>query len=197
MSKSLERLSIFKENNLGLHRDNKVRLFPHNPRWSEIFRREANLIISSLNIPSLKLHHCGSTAIPKIVAKPIIDIVGEVTDLKELDEKKERLENLGYEYKGEYGIKGRRYSVLYNPEKTMGFCHLHIFQSESKELEDHILFKDYLIANPEEALKYENLKKSLNIPRSEYSNAKSNIIAELLENARINFTNSSKTDLFR
>ncbi|WP_412470105.1 MULTISPECIES: GrpB family protein [unclassified Halobacteriovorax] len=175
--------TVFEEHGLGLERDNKVRFVDHNNKWRDVFKFESKRIADSLNINSLKLHHCGSTAIPNIVAKPIIDIVGETSCLEELDKKKELLEKLGYEYKGEYGIEGRRYSVLYNFEKTKGFCHLHIFESGSKELKDHIIFKDYLISNPSAALRYEELKKSLDIPRSEYSNAKTEIISELLEEA--------------
>ncbi|MCF8060712.1 MAG: GrpB family protein [Bacteriovoracaceae bacterium] len=176
--------SKFTKNGLGLIRDNKVRLVGHNPKWADVFDFESSRISKALDIKSLKLHHCGSTAIPNIVAKPIIDIVGEVVDLEELDKKKELFEKIGYEYKGEYGIKGRRYSVLYNSEKSMGFCHLHIFQSGSKELENHILFKNYLISNPEASSRYEKFKKKLELPRSEYSNAKTQIILELLEEAR-------------
>ncbi|MFG1486540.1 GrpB family protein [Halobacteriovorax sp. RZ-1] len=175
--------TVFEEHGLGLERDNKVRLVDHNNKWRDVFKFESNRIVELLNINSLKLHHCGSTAIPNIVAKPILDIVGEISSLEELDKKKDLLEKLGYEYKGEYGIEGRRYSVFYNFEKTKGFCHLHIFKSGSKELKDHIIFKDYLISNPSAALRYEELKKSLDIPRSEYSNAKTEIISELLEEA--------------
>lgn len=178
------RIENFEKSNIGLLRDNKVRLLEHLPSWKKLFQNEADLISNKLCIDSLELHHCGSTSIPSIVAKPIIDIVGAVDSLEELDTKKELLEDIGYEYKGEYGIKGRRYSVLYNTDKTKGYCHLHIFLKNSPEFENHILFKDYLIKNKEAANRYENLKKSLNVPRSEYSNAKTEIILELLKEAR-------------
>ena len=111
---------------MGLSRT-EVKLIGHRKEWAEIFSRESKLIIKEVGIKSLKLYHCGSTAIPNIVAKPIIDIVGEISNLEELDGLKERLEMIGYEFKGEYGIKGRRYSVLYNSAKTIGYCHLHVF----------------------------------------------------------------------
>ena len=113
-------LQIFKDNGIGLLRDNKVRLVEHNRNWSKVFQVESKRILDSLNIKSLKLFHCGSTAIPNIVAKPIIDIVGEINSINELDINKEKLINLGYEYKGEYGIEGRRFCVLYNEEKPLG-----------------------------------------------------------------------------
>ena len=123
-----------------------------------VFEVESKRIIDALDIETLKLHHCGSTAIPNIVAKPILYIVGEVSSLEELDEKKAVFVELGYEYKGEYGIPGRRYSVLYNEDKTLGYCHLHIFKSGSEELLNHVIFKDYLVGNPEAASRYELVK---------------------------------------
>lgn len=178
------RLDHFEKENLGLERDGKVRLVKHNKRWKRVFSDEAYLILHSLNIESLKLYHCGSTSINDIVAKPIIDIVGSVDDLGLLDKNKDKLEKIGYEYKGEYGIKGRRYCTLYNSSKTKGYCHLHIFQENSEALFDHIGFRDSLRKDQEAALRYEEVKKSLNVSRSEYSDAKTEIITELTANKR-------------
>lgn len=177
-------IKLFEKNGLGLLRDNKVRLVEHNKNWGKVFDFESKRIIDALNIESLKLHHCGSTGIPNIVAKPILDIVGEVLSLEELDEKKAVFFALGYEYKGEYGISGRRYSVLYNEDKSIGYCHLHIFKSNSEELLNHVIFKNYLINNPEAARRYESVKKSLDVPKSEYSSAKTQVILELVEEAK-------------
>ncbi|MCP4911692.1 MAG: GrpB family protein [Oligoflexia bacterium] len=176
--------SIFLENGLGLERDNKVRLVEHNPKWKDVFTRESTRILEGLEIESLKLHHCGSTSITNIMAKPILDIVGEVDRIDELDSNKDRFEAIGYVYKGEYGIPGRRYCVLYNEDQTLGFCHLHIFSKGSTELIDHILFRDYLRENERAAEKYETVKRSLNVPRNEYSDAKTDVITELLKEAR-------------
>ncbi|MBT4790134.1 MAG: GrpB family protein [Halobacteriovoraceae bacterium] len=121
-----------------------------------------------------------STAIKGIVAKPIIDIVGTVSDLQELDLLKSKLARIGYDYKGEYGIKGRRYSVLYNSEQTKAFCHLHIFKEGTKELHNHIGFRDTLRLNNEAAIKYEAHKKTLNSSRHEYIIAKCKIINEII-----------------
>ena len=175
----IKRLDIFSKEGLGLKRDNEVRFKEHNPRWKRIFSDEAYLILHTLNIDSLKLYHCGSTAIPGIVAKPIIDIVGTVAFLDEIDDAQKKLENLGYKYKGEYGIKGRRYSTLYDEKEEFGFCHLHIFKEESKEFFDHLNFRDTLRLDREAALKYESFKKELDLPRDKYSERKTQIIHEL------------------
>lgn len=180
----MKRIDLFKKEGLGLKRDNQVRLLNHNPRWKRVFSDEAYLILHKLNIESLKLYHCGSTSIPGIVAKPIIDIVGTVSSLDELDKAQEKLEDLGYEYKGEYGIKGRRYSVLYDEKKEMGFCHLHIFREDSKEFFDHLSFRDSLRLDHDAALKYESFKKSLDLPRDKYSEAKGKVIHELMSDLK-------------
>jgi GrpB-like predicted nucleotidyltransferase (UPF0157 family) len=179
-----ERLEKFKQYDLGLERDNVVRLIPHNERWKRVFSDEAYLILHSLNIDSLKLYHCGSTAIPNIMAKPIIDIVGSISSLTGLDEVKSKLEEIGYEYKGEYGIKGRRYSVLYSPDKKIGYCHLHIFKEGSTELHDHLSFRDYLRIDSKAATKYEECKTSLDIPRDQYSKQKGSTIKELMSSSK-------------
>lgn len=177
----------FKENGLGLVRDNKVRLLQHNKNWAEVFKYESSRISKELKIDSLKLHHGGSTAIPGIVAKPVLDIIGEVKELEEVDLKKQALSDIGYEYKGEYGIVGRRYSVLYNQDKSIGYCHFHIFLAGSDKLLDHLLFKDYLIQKPEAAKRYETLKLSLSTERSHYSKAKAQMIMDLIREARTYF----------
>lgn len=181
---------IFADNGLGLLRDNKVRLLAHNRRWANVFEIESQRIMTALNIASLKLHHCGSTAIADIVAKPILDIVGEISRLEELDEKKAILVALGYEYKGEYGIASRRYSVLYSEDKSLGYCHLHIYKSASEELLNHVLFKNYLNENSNAARRYEAVKKSLAVAtaRSEYTNAKAEIIMQLVKEAKAYFS---------
>lgn len=178
----MQRYKELEQANLGLEHDGSVRLLPHNLLWRRCFSKEAHRIYEALKIENLKLYHIGSTSIPSIKAKPIIDILGSVRRLEDLDEKQEALKQIGYEYKGEYGINGRRYSVLYNPEKTKGYIHLHIFEDNHTELQKHLLFRDYLRANSTQAKKYEKLKLELvevNTPRGEYTNKKGKLIAEL------------------
>lgn len=174
----------FEMHGLGLKRDNKVRLSVHNDRWSDVFAFESERILGALNLKSLKLHHCGSTAIPNIVAKPILDIVGEIESIQEIDLLENKFIELGYEYKGEYGVSGRRYCVLYNADKTISYCHLHIFEKQSEEFINHVAFRNYLIEHPLVANKYESLKKSLTLPRDQYTDAKSSFISEMVQDAR-------------
>ena len=80
------------------------------------------------------------TSIPGICAKPIIDIVGSVDRIEDLDAKAGQLERIGYEYKGEYGIPGRRYSVLYNPD--LSHKNTMLYASDKFPSANFIEFKD-------------------------------------------------------
>lgn len=180
------RILEYQNQGLGLTRGT-VHLSPHNPKWKRLFSDEAYFIFDKLRDESLRLYHCGSTAVPGLDAKPIIDIVGSVSSVEQLDSKRNLLESIGYEYKGEYGIAGRRYCVLYNPEKTNAYFHLHIFEHDNPDVERHICFRDYLRKSEKARSDYSSEKSRIvqsNTPRSEYSSAKSPIILMLETEAK-------------
>jgi len=179
-----ERITEYENEGLGLKR-NSVEHMKHNIRWRRVFSRESYLIQHQLNIESLYLYHCGSTSVPGISAKPIIDIVGSVCSLEKLDRLKSKLEKIGYEYKGEYGIEGRRYCVLYDPKKQNGYVHLHIYKQGTQEIKDHLIFRDHLRLNAATAKEYESFKLNLNVPRPEYSDSKRVIIQKILNDAKL------------
>lgn len=87
----------------------KMEVQDYNPEWEREYLLEKNRLQHVLKEVAIKIHHIGSTAIPGIKAKPIIDILIEVTSIDELDELTKEMKELGYEAKGENGIKGRRY----------------------------------------------------------------------------------------
>ena len=82
---------------------------PHDVRWREEFASESVLVARCLGENVVATHHIGSTAIPGIFAKPIIDILVEVADVGAVDSYNEAMELGGYESMGEFGIPGRRY----------------------------------------------------------------------------------------
>lgn len=137
-----------------------VKVVPHDPLWRDAFETEAKSIAEALGENALSVRHIGSTAIPGIHAKPVIDLLVEVVDLERVDEQSSSMEALGYEAKGEYGISGRRYFRKNDLEGTRTH-HVHVFRTGSAEIERHLAFRDYLIAHPSEAGKYGELKKKL------------------------------------
>lgn len=138
----------------------KVEVVPHNPRWRNEFEAEAKHIAAALGENVVTIHHIGSTAIPGIYAKPIIDVLVEVKDITGVDGQSAAMQSLGYEVMGEFGISGRRY-FRKNNQDGVRTHHIHVFESGSAEVVRHLAFRDYLIAHPEEAQKYSELKKKL------------------------------------
>lgn len=132
----------------------------HDPSWKMAFEDEARSIERVFGTTPIQLYHIGSTAIPDILAKPIIDLLGTVHRLKDVDENAHALENLGYEAMGAYGIEGRRYFRKFD-SNGIRTHHLHVFEEGSQHAERHLAFRDYLTAHPEVAKEYSTLKERL------------------------------------
>ena len=138
----------------------KVEVVPHDPTWRGAFETESKQIALAITENVVAIHHIGSTAIPQIHAKPIIDILVEVKDLTKIDVQSSALEALGYEAMGEFGICGRRFFRKGN-EAGIRTHHLHGFEVNSAQIERHLAFRDYMISHPEEAQQYSELKREL------------------------------------
>jgi GrpB-like predicted nucleotidyltransferase (UPF0157 family) len=138
----------------------KVVVVPHDPAWAAAFASEAVALNAALGGAVVALHHIGSTAIPTILAKPIIDILGEATSLDAVDAHAAAVVALGYEARGEFGLPGRRYFSKRTPEGIRTH-HLHIFQQGSTSVQRHLAFRDHLRAHPAKAADYAALKARL------------------------------------
>ncbi|WMJ81656.1 GrpB family protein [Clostridium sp. MB40-C1] len=137
-----------------------IEVVEYSPSWKEEFIKESKLIQDVMDKEILKIHHIGSTSIPGIFAKPIIDFLVEVKDINNIDMYNDDLSKLGYIAKGEYGIKGRRFFLKGLYHRTH---HIHVFETGNSEIERHLNFRDYMIDHPEEANDYGELKKELAI----------------------------------
>ena len=136
----------------------KIEVVDHDPSWRGRFETERDLLSRALGEVALKVHHVGSTAVPGLAAKPVIDILIEVTGLDALDALNGRMEALGYEPKGEFGIPGRRYFRKGGSDRSH---HIHAFVCGDSNITRHIAFRDYLRAHPEVAREYGALKKRI------------------------------------
>lgn len=137
-----------------------VEVVPHDPRWRDAFEAEAKQVAAALGENAVAIHHAGSTAIPGIHAKPIIDLLVEVRDVAETDARSAAMASLGYQVMGEYGMPGRRYFRKDGADGTRTH-HVHAFLAGSGEVERHLAFRDYLIAHPADARRYGELKRKL------------------------------------
>lgn len=163
-----------------------VELVPYNPEWSQLADQETKRILENLSIPVIGIYHIGSTSVPGIKAKPILDFVLEVENLEDVIENVELFKKLGYSSKGEFGIPGRQFFTKdTNGDRTH---HLHVFQQGHPDIERHLVFRDYLRANPDAAREYERLKEELarRFPKASgsYTEAKSDFILSMDEVAR-------------
>jgi GrpB-like predicted nucleotidyltransferase (UPF0157 family) len=165
----------------------KVEVIPHCSHWRNAFATESVSISRALGKNLVVIHHIGSTAIPQIYAKPIIDLLGEVQDLLALDQQSSVLESLGYEVLGEFGIPERRF---FRKDDSAGIRthHLHIFAIGSAQIDQHLAFRDYLIAHPTVAQKYSDLKRALATQYPQniqgYMDGKDSFIREIDRQAR-------------
>ncbi|MCI4671936.1 MAG: GrpB family protein [Bacteroidia bacterium] len=127
----------------------------YNPDWPVAYQKEEIKITQTLGATLSRSYHIGSTSVPGLMAKPIIDILLAVHDLQELDDKSSEMAELGYEVMGAYGIPGRRYFRKGINRRTH---HVHAFKTGDSNLKRHLAFRDYLIAHPEIAREYGHLK---------------------------------------
>jgi GrpB-like predicted nucleotidyltransferase (UPF0157 family) len=136
----------------------KVEVVEYNPDWKRGFNTEKLLLTESLGDLLTGIHHIGSTSVPDLAAKPIIDIIIEVYSLNLLGKLTPKMELLGYVAKGEFGIPGRRYFTKGGSNRTH---QIHAFESGDPNVHRHTAFRDYLKSHPSVLQKYADLKKRL------------------------------------
>ena len=136
----------------------KVSLLPHDPRWTKSATAEAELLTKAIGPALLTVHHVGSTAIPGIHAKPVLDLMPVVGELAALDGRQPEMEAAGYEGWGELGLPGRRYYTKTDSVSGLRLIQLHCYEFGSAEIVRHIAFRDYLRANPDLAADYDRVK---------------------------------------
>ncbi|KMJ57128.1 glutamate-rich protein GrpB [Bacillus sp. LL01] len=164
----------------------KTIIHPWTKDWELVYDQEQNLLKEILKDELVDIFHIGSTSVPAIgYAKPIIDILIVVKEIEKVDRYNETLQKVGYEPKGENGIAGRRYFPKGKQSRTH---HVHVFQVGNEHIQTHLDFKIYLMAHPEEAKAYGELKLKLarQFPENhyKYQEGKQEFVNELVERAR-------------
>ena len=159
-----------------------IEIVEYNPGWPLAFEREAAAIEDACGPRVVEVHHVGSTSVPGLAAKPILDVMPVAAGPEEAFEAVSRMTALGYRCLGEYGIPGRLYF-----EKTVGgreVAHAHMFPSGHPAIRTHLAFRDYLRAHPDAARDYERLKRDLAAKhrndREAYADAKAAFIEGII-----------------
>ncbi len=137
----------------------QIKVVPHDPQWSEQFEREVEELSAIFGQEIVAAYHIGSTAIPGIRAKPIIDILLEVRYIARIDSFNHQMIARGYVPKGAFGIPGRRFFI--KGSEMHRTHHIHVFGLGHRAIDRHLAFRDYLRAHPDEARVYGRLKADL------------------------------------
>ena len=135
-----------------------VELKEHDPDWERAAVKEGERLKSVLRDELLAVHHIGSTSIPGLRAKPILDLIPVVRKLARLDKARRSLERLGYQWWGEYGLPGRRYCTLEDQTSGKRLVQLHCYETGSPEITRHLAFRDFLRREPQLVAEYEAVK---------------------------------------
>ncbi|HAT1820791.1 TPA: GNAT family N-acetyltransferase [Legionella pneumophila] len=135
-----------------------IKVVPYDSSWSMQFEQEAEQIKKALGNNCIDIHHIGSTSVPGLAAKPVIDMIPVVLDLSKVDSANTAMRTLGYEAKGEYGIPFRRYFQKGDNQRTH---HAHVFELGNSEIERHLKFRDWMRSHPEDREAYARLKQEL------------------------------------
>jgi GrpB-like predicted nucleotidyltransferase (UPF0157 family) len=170
---------------IGLKRGT-VRLVRHSSGWRRSFETEKRKIRKIFGEDSIDVQHIGSTAIPGILSKPIIDIVLVVPSLKRAKCYVKDLSECGYELTKDDSRKERLFFTKGPEEKRTH--HLHIGRIGSGYAENMIIFRDFLLKHKEIAKKYDELKKTLaekyQNEREKYTEKKKNFVEKIVMRAK-------------
>ncbi|CAN5738034.1 hypothetical protein BH23ACT11_BH23ACT11_18100 [soil metagenome] len=155
----------------------------HDPAWAGRFRREEASIQRALGAAALRIEHIGSTAVPGLAAKPIVDILVVVDNAADEDSYVPALQNAGY------GLRIREpdfneHRMLRNGEKDV---HVHVYPPDSPEIDRYLLLRDHLRVNASERALYARAKRELAAETwptiQHYSDAKTEVVEAIIARA--------------
>ena len=161
------------------------RIVDYDPEWPRLFLEEKAAIVAAMGIGARRVEHVGSTSVPGLGAKPIVDLMVSVPEVPPIAEARRRfrsLRKLGYEFRGET-VPGTLYVRKAGPPRF----NLHMTRSRGRFWTEHVLFRDYLRTHAEVASRYEDLKKELMSTMAHdppgYNDAKTEFIQRVLDKA--------------
>ncbi|MFP5317590.1 MAG: GrpB family protein [Acidimicrobiia bacterium] len=157
-----------------------IRIERYSDGWPRRFERERKRIEDALGPVARRIEHIGSTAVPGLAAKPVIDIMVTVDDPDDEAAFVEPMEKAGYRLR----VRERGHRMFRTPERDV---HVHVWAADSDDERRHVLFRDWLRAHPADRLEYENAKLVLAGEWSDmnyYARAKGPVIDRILEHAQ-------------
>ncbi|WP_052672374.1 GrpB family protein [Aliterella atlantica] len=137
--------------------EDPIVIVDYDANWYNQYEQEKSQILAALGDTIADIQHIGSTSVPGLAAKPIIDILLGLKEIPPTQAQVLSLEHLGYQYFGEFGIPQRYYFRRGMPRTHQ----IHAVQVDSDFWHRHILFRDFLRSHPQAAQQYEALKRKL------------------------------------
>ena len=169
----------------------KIRLSEYDQNWVQMFEDEAKILKEIFGEEIIRFEHFGSTSVPGMKAKPVIDMMCLVKDIRNIDTFNEQMRLLGYDVAGEWGIQDRRLFRKGGENRTH---HIHVYQYDNPQIERHLIFRDYLRTHPKEVEHYRSFKEELAERYDEtafYSKAKKPFV-EKMEQRALNWFKKQK-----
>ncbi|PDY46725.1 GrpB family protein [Bacillus pseudomycoides] len=168
--------------------DNEIIIEPYNLNWHTEFVKEKEKFITLLKKDILVIEHIGSTSVEGLDAKPLIDMMIGVKDLKLVDHWIEPLQTIEYEYIFHENFPQRRF--FRKGQWRAGTHHLHVYTYGGQEWEDNLLFRDFMRNHEWARVEYKQLKQELAMKypfdRVAYTNAKEPFIRRIIVLAKEN-----------
>ncbi|WP_373045424.1 GrpB family protein [Vulgatibacter sp.] len=162
-----------------------VQLVPADPTWPAAFAREAARLREAAGDTPVVIEHIGSTAVPRLLAKPTVDVLVGVPTLADADALVPKLQALGYDYVQAFEAQLPRRRFLRTPSGTF---HLHVVERGGAFWYEHLAFRDWLRSHADDARRYGFLKQQLaqryTNDREAYTDGKAPFVAEILRQAR-------------
>jgi GrpB-like predicted nucleotidyltransferase (UPF0157 family) len=166
---------------VGGREKRQVIMVDYDPKWPERFEQEKSRISSALGRTARRIEHIGSTAVPGLAAKPIVDIVLVIDDVEDEASYYPPLEQAGYVLR----VREPGHRMFRTPELDV---QVHVWPVGSEEIERHLLFRDWLRTDQGDRLAYESVKRHLANQDWEdmnhYADAKGEVIADIMTRAR-------------
>lgn len=154
----------------------------YDPRWPQLFEMLRSRIAAVLDELALSIEHVGSTAVPGLAAKPIVDIDVLLKSSTDLPVVIRKLADVGYQHRGDLGVSGRE---AFRTKSDDVHHHLYVCPPGGREYERHIAFRNYLRTHVADANAYALLKRELASrfvnDREAYNEAKSGFVQEILQ----------------
>jgi GrpB-like predicted nucleotidyltransferase (UPF0157 family) len=160
----------------------RVELVEHDPSWARLFESERSVLAPVFDGQVLGIEHIGSTSVPDLCAKPIVDVLIGLRELTLTPEQIDAMERLGYQYLGEHGLPGRLFF-----RKEPRTHHVHVVLYGGEHWERQLTFRDALRSDADERRRYDEFKRRLAAeghPRETYTELKTPFIREVEARAR-------------